>query len=152
MLGLPSIWPDLQTARTSTVSRRSKPSSRAALMGEQPNPWDLLQPQDATHGSPQFLVAQTIPSSDSKMRVGARRLMATIDLELLLQRSPSQAEAFSRYGVIETASHVPCVFSCRIRALNARFRPEKVEVVDGLETSHGIALRSATTLERSCWV
>src|SRR4051812_19721494 len=32
----------------STVSRRSKPSSRTALMGEQPNPWDLLQPQDAT--------------------------------------------------------------------------------------------------------
>src|ERR1700682_4074286 len=31
-----------------TVSRRSKPSARAALMGEQPNPWDLLQPQDAT--------------------------------------------------------------------------------------------------------
>ena len=31
-----------------TVSRRSEPSSRAALMGEQPNPWDLLQPQDAT--------------------------------------------------------------------------------------------------------
>lgn len=34
--------------RDRTVSRRSKPSSRAALMGEQPNPWDLLQPQDAT--------------------------------------------------------------------------------------------------------
>ena len=30
-----------------TVSRRSEPSSRTALMGEQPNPWDLLQPQDA---------------------------------------------------------------------------------------------------------
>src|ERR671938_1011926 len=30
-----------------TVSRRSKPSSRTALMGEQPNPWDQLQPQDA---------------------------------------------------------------------------------------------------------
>jgi hypothetical protein len=30
-----------------TVSRRSKPSSRTALMGEQPNPWDLLRPQDA---------------------------------------------------------------------------------------------------------
>ena len=29
-------------------SRRSEPSSRAALMGEQPNPWDRLQPQDAT--------------------------------------------------------------------------------------------------------
>ncbi len=34
--------------RDRTVSRRSKPSSRTALMGEQPNPWDLLQPQDAT--------------------------------------------------------------------------------------------------------
>jgi len=30
------------------VILRSEPSSRAALMGEQPNPWDLLQPQDAT--------------------------------------------------------------------------------------------------------
>jgi hypothetical protein len=30
------------------VSRRSEPSSRAALMGEQPNPWDHIQPQDAT--------------------------------------------------------------------------------------------------------
>src|SRR5687767_7009670 len=27
-------------------SRRSEPSSRATLIGEQPNPWDLLQPQD----------------------------------------------------------------------------------------------------------
>ena len=34
--------------RDRTVSRRSEPSSRAALMGEQPNPWDRLQPQDAT--------------------------------------------------------------------------------------------------------
>src|ERR687891_1148108 len=33
--------------RVSTVSRRSKPSSRTALMGEQPNPWEVLPPQDA---------------------------------------------------------------------------------------------------------
>ena len=32
--------------RDRTVSRRSEPSSRTALIGEQPNPWDLLQPQD----------------------------------------------------------------------------------------------------------
>ena len=30
-----------------TVSRRSEPSSCTALTGEQPDPWDLLQPQDA---------------------------------------------------------------------------------------------------------
>src|ERR1051325_6166755 len=33
--------------RDRTVSRRSEPSSRTALIGEQPTPWDLLQPQDA---------------------------------------------------------------------------------------------------------
>ena len=32
--------------RDRTVSRRSEPSSRTTLIGEQPNPWDLLQPQD----------------------------------------------------------------------------------------------------------
>src|SRR2546423_10123042 len=40
------------TDRDRTVSRRSEPSSRTALMGEQPNPWDLLQPQDATSRHP----------------------------------------------------------------------------------------------------
>jgi hypothetical protein len=32
--------------RDRTVSRRSEPSSRTTLIGEQPNPWDLLQPQE----------------------------------------------------------------------------------------------------------
>ena len=32
------------TDRDRTVLRRSEPSSRATLIGEQPNPWDLLQP------------------------------------------------------------------------------------------------------------
>ena len=36
------------TDRDRTVSRRSEPSSRAVLMGEQPNPWNLLQLQDTT--------------------------------------------------------------------------------------------------------
>ena len=42
----PLKFPTPATDRDRTVSRRSEPSSRAALMGEQPNPWDLLQPQD----------------------------------------------------------------------------------------------------------
>ena len=40
-------YPTPTADRDRTVSRRSEPSSRSALMGEQPNPWDLLQPQDA---------------------------------------------------------------------------------------------------------
>ena len=37
------------TDKDRTVLRRSEPSSRATLIGEQPNPWDLLQPQDVTN-------------------------------------------------------------------------------------------------------
>ena len=43
----PRKFPTPATDRDRTVSRRSEPSSRTALMGEQPNPWDQLQPQDA---------------------------------------------------------------------------------------------------------
>ena len=43
----PLKYPTPTADRDRTVSRRSKPSSRTALIGEQPNPWDLLQPQDA---------------------------------------------------------------------------------------------------------
>ncbi len=40
-------YPAPTTDRDQTVSRRFEPNSRTALIGEQPNPWDLLQPQDA---------------------------------------------------------------------------------------------------------
>src|SRR6201997_1351213 len=44
----PLKFPTPTADRDRTVSRRSKPSSRTTLIGEQPNPWDLLPPQDAT--------------------------------------------------------------------------------------------------------
>ena len=44
----PLNFPTPTVDRDRTVSRRSEPSSRATLIGEQPNPWDLLQPQDVT--------------------------------------------------------------------------------------------------------
>ena len=44
----PIKYPAPTTDRDRTVSRRSEPSSRATLIGEQPNPWDRIQPQDVT--------------------------------------------------------------------------------------------------------
>ena len=44
----PRKFPTPTTDRDRTVSRRSEPSSRATLIGEQPNPWDLLQPRAVT--------------------------------------------------------------------------------------------------------
>ena len=47
VLGInPVKFPTPMADRDRTVSRRSEPSSRTTLIGEQPNPWDLLQPQD----------------------------------------------------------------------------------------------------------
>ena len=43
---VPLNFPAPTADRDRTVSRRSEPSSRTTLIGEQPNPWDLLQPQD----------------------------------------------------------------------------------------------------------
>ena len=49
VLGTAPLKPPAPAAdRDRTVSRRSEPSSRTALIGEQPNPWDRIQPQDAT--------------------------------------------------------------------------------------------------------
>src|SRR4029078_11890650 len=44
----PLTHPTPTADRDRTVSRRSEPSSRTALMGEQPTLWELLRPQDAT--------------------------------------------------------------------------------------------------------
>ena len=46
LVSAPRKTPTPTIDRDRTVSRRSEPSSRATLIGEQPNPWDLLQPQD----------------------------------------------------------------------------------------------------------
>ena len=42
----PVKYPTPTVDKDRTVLRRSEPSSRTTLIGEQPNPWDLLQPQD----------------------------------------------------------------------------------------------------------
>ena len=42
----PLKYPAPTKDRDQTVSRRFEPNSRTTLIGEQPNPWDLLQPQD----------------------------------------------------------------------------------------------------------
>src|ERR1700709_510355 len=46
LVSAPLNTPTPTTDTDRTVSRRSEPSSRTTLTGEQPDPWDLLQPQD----------------------------------------------------------------------------------------------------------
>ncbi|GMN48419.1 hypothetical protein TIFTF001_017589 [Ficus carica] len=89
-----------------TVSRCSKPSSRTALMGEQPNPWSILQPQVAKSqhrvtALPLGTVGSLRPTFVPARRVGlAVKLSSAFELE---GQSPKlrvrfkQGKAYSGY-------------------------------------------------------
>ena len=81
--------------RDRTVSRRSKPSSRTSLNGEQPYPWDLLQPQDEMSRH---------RGAKHHRRCGRLGGISLLSLEYLLsvERWPFHAEPPDHYGRLST--------------------------------------------------
>ena len=79
--------------RDRTVSRRSKPSSRTTLIGEQPNPWDLLQPQD---------VMSRHRGAKQRRRYGRLGAISLLSPEYLLsvERWPFHAEPPDHYDLL----------------------------------------------------
>jgi hypothetical protein len=77
--------------RDRTVSRRSEPSSRTTLIGEQPNPWDLLQPQD---------VMSRHRGAKRRRRYGLLGVISLLSPEYLLsvERWPTHAGPPDHYG------------------------------------------------------
>src|SRR5258708_26268432 len=77
--------------RDQTVSRRYEPSSRTTLIGEQPNPWDLLQPQD---------VMSRHRGAKLCRRCGRLGKISLLSLEYLLfvERWPFHTEPPDHYG------------------------------------------------------
>src|SRR5213080_3531572 len=101
VLGTALLKTPTRTAdRDRTVSRRSKPSSRTALMGEQPNPWDRLQPQDATSRHRTFPAVSSGADYISTLldqRARGRRVVTVINLRVA--QTATVALRHSRYGV-----------------------------------------------------
>ena len=81
--------------RDRTVSRRSEPSSRTTLIGEQPNPWDLLQPQD---------VMSRHRGAKHCRRYGLLGIISLLSPEYLLsvERWPSHLGPPDHYGRLST--------------------------------------------------
>src|SRR5439155_15491959 len=112
--------------RDRTVSQRSEPSSRTALMGEQPNPWEVLPPQDAT--SRHRAISVVTDGADYlstllRLRARGRRLMATViclRLRSVIAISPSRSRWISRYGVM-SFDRLPTVLSS-VRGVH-RYKP-----------------------------
>ena len=104
--------------RDRTVSRRSKPSSRTSLIGEQPNPWDLLQPQDvmSRHRGAK-------PPRRSEL-LGAISLLSPAYL-LSVERWPFHKEPPDHYGRLSTLLDLSVSQSGRLMPLHSTsdFRP-----------------------------
>ena len=104
--------------RDRTVSRRSKPSSRTALIGEQPNPWDLLQPQD---------VMSRHRGAKLCRRYGLLGKISLLSLEYLLfvERWPFHAGPPDHYGRLSSLLDLSVSQSGGLMPLHstADFRP-----------------------------
>ena len=119
VLGTSSLkFPTPTADRDRTVSRRSEPSSRTTLIGEQPNPWDLLQPQD---------VMSRHRGAKLCRRYGLLGKISLLSLEYLLfvERWPFHAEPPDHYGRLSTLLDVSVSQSGRLMPLHSStdFRP-----------------------------
>ena len=104
--------------RDRTVSRRSEPSSRTTLIGEQPNPWDLLQPQD---------VMSRHRGAKPPRRCGLLGEISLLSLEYLLsvERWPFHAGPPDHYDRLSSLLDLSVSQSGRLMPLHSTtdFRP-----------------------------
>ena len=104
--------------RDRTVSRRSEPSSRTTLIGEQPNPWDLLQPQD---------VMSRHRGAKRLRRYGLLGVISLLSPAYLLsvERWPFHVEPPDHYGRLSTLLDLSVSQSGRLVPLHSTsdFRP-----------------------------
>ncbi len=104
--------------RDRTVSRRSEPNSRTTLIGEQPNPWDLLQPQD---------VMSRHRGAKRSRRYGLLEIISLLSPAYLLsvERWPTHAGPPDHYGRLSSLLDMSVSQSGRLMPLHATtdFRP-----------------------------
>ena len=104
--------------RDRTVSRRSKPSSRTSLNGEQPYPWDLLQPQDEMSRH---------RGAKRRRRYGLLGVISLLSPAYLLsvERWPFHTEPPDHYGRLSTLLDLSVSQSGRLMPLHSAsdFRP-----------------------------
>src|SRR5882762_43305 len=104
--------------RDRTVSRRSEPSSRTTLNGEQPYPWDLLQPQD---------VMSRHRGAKRLRRYGLLGVISLLSPAYLLsvERWPTHAGPPDHYGRLSSLLDLSVSQSGRLMPLHssADFRP-----------------------------
>ena len=114
----PLSFPTTTADRDRTVSRRSEPSSRTTLIGEQPNPWNLLQPQD---------VMSRHRGAKQPRRYGLLGVISLLSPAYLLsvERWPFHSEPPDHYDRLSTLLDMYVSQSGRLMPLHSKadFRP-----------------------------
>jgi hypothetical protein len=114
----PLKFPTPTADRDRTVSRRSEPNSRTTLIGEQPNPWDLLQPQD---------VMSRHRGAKPPRRYGLLGEISLLSPAYLLsvERWPTHAEPPDHYDRLSSLLDLSVLQSGRLMPLHSTtdFRP-----------------------------
>ena len=114
----PLKYPTPAPDRDRTVLRRSEPSSRTTLTGEQPDPWDLLQPQD---------VMSRHRGAKLCRRYGLLGKISLLSLEYLLfvERWPFHAGPPDHYGRLSSLLDLSVSQSGELMPLHSTsdFRP-----------------------------
>src|SRR5215208_2769981 len=110
--------PTTTADRDQTVSRRFEPSSRTTLIRQQPNPWDLLQPQD---------VMSRHRGAKRPRRYGLLEVISLLSPAYLLsvERWPTHAGPPDHYGRLSTLLDVSVSQSSGLMPLHSStdFRP-----------------------------
>ena len=130
----PFKFPTPTADRDRTVSRRSKPSSRTTLNGEQPYPWDLLQPQD---------VMSRHRGAKQRRRyelLGAISLLSPAYL-LFVERWPHHMEPPDHYDRLSSLLDLSVSQSGRLKPLHSK---ERFPTVPSLPSRASVTLWEAT--------
>ena len=108
LLDHPTPTPD----RDQPGSRRFEPSSRTTLIGEQPNPWDLLQPQD---------VMSRHRGAKPRRRCELLGVISLLSPEYLLsdERRPSHMGPPDHYGLLSHLLHLSMLQSSPLMPLHS---------------------------------
>jgi hypothetical protein len=107
--------------RDRTVSRRSEPSSRTSLNGEQPYPWDLLQPQDEMSRH---------RGAKQRRRYGRLGAISLLSLEYLLsvERWPFHTEPPDHYDRLSSLLDLSVSQSGELMPLHSKTISDRLEL------------------------
>src|SRR5688500_12207400 len=124
----PRNLPAPTTDTDRTVSRRSEPSSRTALTGEQPDPWDLLRPRDAMSRHRGAKPRRRCELSGAISLLSPAYLLSVARWPFHMETTGSLRPAFAAVRAVALTVRLPFAFALVARLPTALREPSRASV------------------------